>query len=253
MTTEPDQLIAYALGQLSPAEAARVEASLQASHALQTELQQHLDALEHLLDDLDLQAVQVPEGAEERLLARVRAETPVAEGGPATPVQPLRPPATPPAPAEARRTVPGVPVSRPGATSGQSSRSGGSWWLPAILSLAAAVTLVAVLRAPADPLERYARMPGAVRQEVTAAQGPLGTLVRLTDGRVFVHLNRTPSGGQTYQLWQVGAGQPTSLGVFGSGGLLTASLPPEITLAVSVEPAGGSPQPTTTPLFAQKL
>lgn len=238
MTTEPDQLIAYALGQLPPAEMARVEAALQATPALRHELQRHLDALEQLLDSLDVQAAQVPEGAEERLLARVRAEE-AAE------------PTRTTAPGLSAAPRPGARTTRTGPPSAAGLRR--QWWVPAVLALAAAVTVASVLRIQADPLERYARMPGAVRQEVSTAQGPVGTLVRLPDGRIFVHLDRAPAGGRTYQLWQISAGQPASLGVFGTGGLLTAALPAEVTLAVSVEPAGGSPQPTTQPLFAQKI
>ncbi|MFC4427378.1 anti-sigma factor domain-containing protein [Deinococcus navajonensis] len=254
MTTEHDQLIAYALGQLAPDEAAHVEAAIEANPALQTELQRHLDALEHLLDDLDLQAVQVPEGAEERLLARVRAEAAGAEGQPWAPIQALPRLEIPPS-EEGLHAAPRVPAAGPvtGSPSSRGRSRRGSWWLPATLALAAAVTLFVVLRPTTDPLERYARMPGAVRQDVTTAQGAVGTLVRLSDGRVYVQLSRAPAEGRTYQLWQVGAGQPASLGVFGAEGLLTNNLPPEVTLAVSVEPQGGSPQPTTQPLFAQKL
>ena len=43
-----------------------------------------------------------------------------------------------------------------------------------------------------------------------------------------------------------------SLGVFGQD-VLTAALPQGASVAVSVEPPGGSPQPTTTPLFVQAL
>ncbi len=59
--------------------------------------------------------------------------------------------------------------------------------------------------------------------------------------------------GQTYQLWLIGAGSPpVSMGVFGvepdgSGRLDTASVPAftgEVTVAVTVEPAGGVPLPT---------
>ena len=61
---------------------------------------------------------------------------------------------------------------------------------------------------------------------------------------------------QTYQVWGIEAGQPESLGFLapaGDGealGALRADLSSVDTLAVTIEPAGGSPQPTTTPILA---
>uniref|UniRef100_UPI0028698877 anti-sigma factor n=1 Tax=Deinococcus sp. TaxID=47478 RepID=UPI0028698877 len=108
-------------------------------------------------------------------------------------------------------------------------------------------------RPSGDPLSQYAGTPGAVSTPVLAGGQALGTLVRLPDGRVYVHLDRPARTGQTYQLWQIRAGVPVSLGVFDGAGLLTSALPPEATVAVTVEPPGGSPQPTTKPLFAQSV
>jgi anti-sigma-K factor RskA len=62
--------------------------------------------------------------------------------------------------------------------------------------------------------------------------------------------------GRTYQLWGIADGKPVSLGTFNTnqqGQAVTAlSLPsaPQFELtAVTEEPAGGSPQPTTTPFL----
>lgn len=216
MKPDRDELLAYALGTLPPADAARVEAALDADPALRAELRADLDALSQLLADLDLGAVTVPEDAGERLLARVRAERREAA----------------PAPAAA---------SRP------------AWRVPAVLALAAALALAFFLlsRATVDPAERYARLPGAVEQPLEAQGARLGTLVRLPDGRVYVSLSRPLEPGRTYQLWQIEDGSPVSRGVFQEA--LLVSLPPGATIAVSVEPLGGSPQPTTSPLFVHKL
>ncbi|GGK12733.1 anti-sigma E factor [Deinococcus malanensis] len=235
MTVQSDHLLAYALGQLDPVETARVEAELQADPVLQAELQQHLDALTTLVDDLDLAAVQVPADAEERLLARVRAE----EAGTAPHLQAVTPSSISPHAADPVPALHTGPVRRK------------SWWVPAGLSLAAALALAFFLRPAEDPVSRYARLPGAVTKPIETPGEQLGTLVRLADGRVYVHLKRPPADGRTYQLWHIRDGQPASLGVFAGDGLLTGSLPQGATLAVSVEPPGGSPQPTTEPLFAQ--
>lgn len=234
MTVQSDQLLAYALGQLDPVETAQMEAALQADPALQAELQQHLDALSTLLDELDLSTVEVPADAEERLLARVRAE------GSASSLQTETTSSAPgPAPLESGSNA--LPVRKK------------AWWIPAGLSLAAALALAFFLRPAEDPVSRYARLPGAVAQPIGTPEEQLGTIVRLTDGRVYVHLKRPPADGRTYQLWQIKDGQPASLGVFSGDGLLTEGLPQGVTLAVSVEPPGGSPQPTTPPLFAQRV
>lgn len=219
MTPDRDDLLAYALGTLSPAEAARVEAELDRDPALRAELRADLDALALLLDDLDPAAVPVPAGAGEALLARVRAEGSPVQGAVPTPLPPARPP---------RR------------------------W-PVAVALVAALALIFVLlpRPQPDPLEAYLETPGAVERSLEADGERVGTLVRLPEGRVYVHLSRPLPPERTYQLWRIENGTPVSLGVFERGLLVT--LAPGSTLAVSVEPPGGSPQPTTPPLFVQPL
>jgi anti-sigma-K factor RskA len=64
--------------------------------------------------------------------------------------------------------------------------------------------------------------------------------------------------GKTYQAWTIDDERPTSAGTFASQGKQTAlELPPAAvqtsTIAVTVEPAGGSDQPTTTPIVALSL
>lgn len=54
---------------------------------------------------------------------------------------------------------------------------------------------------------------------------------------------------RAYQLWRVPAGgTPESVAVVAGPGMVVATVRPTDTLAVTVEPAGGSPAPTTTPL-----
>ncbi|MFC6800948.1 hypothetical protein ACFQDE_03665 [Deinococcus caeni] len=92
MTINRDDLLALALGLLTPEEEARVQAALDADPALMAEYRADLEALHHLPDDLP--PAQVPAGAEERLLARLHAERPAAQATPApsAPVsQPLFP------------------------------------------------------------------------------------------------------------------------------------------------------------------
>ncbi|EYB67488.1 anti-sigmaE protein [Deinococcus phoenicis] len=221
MTVDRDQLIAYALGILPPAEEARVQAALETSPELRATLRAEREVLLALTDALP--EVDPPAGAEDRLLARLASER---EAG------------TPAAAPSPRAAVPARSTS----------------WLPlAALSLAAALALAFVVRPPADPLQRYVQIPGAATQAVTANGNTLGQLVRMPDGRAYLHLSQPASTGRAYQMWQVQAGVPVSLGVFEGQGFLLAGLPPGATIAVSVEPPGGSPQPTTTPILVQTL
>jgi len=79
-------------------------------------------------------------------------------------------------------------------------------------------------------------------------------------GRIVIAANSLPPAarGRTYQLWGIATGRPpVSLGTFNtdSGGRALASMtvPAGLRIAVTAvtdEPAGGSPQPTTTPFLA---
>lgn len=61
---------------------------------------------------------------------------------------------------------------------------------------------------------------------------------------------------QTYQVWAITGGQPTSLGLLGTApdgealGALRADLSGIDVVAVTIEPAGGSPGPTSDPVLA---
>ncbi|BDP40851.1 anti-sigma E factor [Deinococcus aetherius] len=217
-----DQLTAYALGILPPEEEARVRAALDADPALRAQVDADQEALVALAEALPQEPV--PGGAEERLMARLVRERPE----PAAPVVSAAPPVT-------RR--------RPNRT-----------WLPlAALGLAAALALVLVLRPEGDPLRRYASTPGATTQPLEANGNRLGQLVRLPDGRAYVYLAQPAEAGRIYQMWQIQGGVPVSLGLFEGQGFLLTGLATGATVAVSVEPPGGSPQPTTTPILVQTL
>ena len=229
MSIQRDDLIALALGVLSPEEEARVQAALQADPDLLAEYNSDVAAL-HALPEL-LPPGQVPPGAAERLMARVRAEAQAA------------PPATP---------LPPVQVQEPSAEADAGRRP---WTLGlGALGLAAALALFFALRPPADPLTRYAGMPGAVSQPLTGPdQTQIGQVVRLQDGSAFLYLSAAPPTDRVYQLWKIEGGAPVSLGVIDGQGTLVPDAPNGLTLAVSVEPPGGSAQPTTTPILVQQL
>lgn len=229
MSIQRDDLIALALGTLSPQEQARVQAALDADPELQAEYRSDMAALHALPEQLP--SAQVPEGAADRLMARLRAER---EAAPASP---------PLTPAQALETPPAAPPGRRGWSLGLG-----------VLGLAAALALFFALRPPSDPLTRYAGMPGAVSQPLTGAdKKEIGQVVRLRDGTAFLYLSAAPPENRVYQLWKIQDGAPVSLGVIDGQGTLVQDAPDGLTLAVSVEPPGGSAQPTTTPILVQQL
>lgn len=195
-----------------------MRAALDADPDLRARLRADREALAALIASLP--EVALPAGAEDRLMNRLAAER--ATAAPTVAVAP------------ANRRLP--------------------WWPLAALGLAAALAAAFVLRPlTADPLRQYAGTPGATTQTVEANGTSLGQLVRLPDGRAYLHLNEPADAGRVYQAWQIRDGTPVSLGVFDGQGFLLAGLPPGATVAVSVEPTGGSEQPTSTPILVQQL
>ncbi len=243
---ERDLSLRALLGQLTSDEEAQLAGQLRDRPDWQADLDADARALTALAESLDLSDVEVPEDASARLLARIRQEGRTTVG------------AETDLPLAMRLTASDAGTVAPEAASGPASlalppRRPRAWW-PLGLGLAAALLLAVLIRpGPADPGARYAAVPGAVQQPVQAKGEALGTVIRLPDGRVFVHLTRTPEEGRTYQLWSLAEGVPQSLGVFGDDGLLTAALPAGAPLAVTVEPAGGSPGPTTPPILLPVL
>jgi len=89
-----------------------------------------------------------------------------------------------------------------------------------------------------------------------------GRLVYIKDEELAVltirGLPRLPVS-QTYQVWAITSGAPTSLGLLNTSEIgdaaviLKADLSDADIAAITVEPAGGSPQPTTPPLLQTKL
>lgn len=72
--------------------------------------------------------------------------------------------------------------------------------------------------------------------------------------RAVLVLEDMPQTGSTrsYQVWALGAGDPISIDVIDAHGTVTRivdDIPSANQFAVTVEPAGGSPQPTSNPIL----
>lgn len=147
----------------------------------------------------------------------------------------------------------------------------GRRWVRATFALAACLAVLVGVGIGAVALNAQLNRPASIvaLQEIEAAGDAEQSTVALDDGgKVTAHWSvavgkavlvtdgiPTPADGETYELWFVRADVPVSAGVFDvEGGDATALLRGDLqagdAIAMTVEPAGGSPtgQPTTDPL-----
>jgi len=183
----------------------------------------------------------------------VASATPAASAEPAAPAQPAssaapieRPPGR--AQAHARRRW----FERPGALLGAAAA--------AILLIAGAVLGVAWSGPNGWGAQRemaaIAEAPDAQSQTHEVAGGGEITLVTSAEqGRSGVVVAGLPEleADQTYELWYIDDSGAASAGTFDVSGeetwrVLEGSFTPGVAVGVTVEPAGGSPQPTTEPI-----
>lgn len=85
-------------------------------------------------------------------------------------------------------------------------------------------------------------------------QNNIGTLVRNQDNTLLVVFKNNPPQGQVYQGWEISESGAASIGVY-QGRIMKMSQPLSLgnTFGVTLEPPGGSPQPTTTPIVVYTL
>jgi anti-sigma-K factor RskA len=227
-----DLVAVYALGALPEAEAAQVRAHL----ATCAECRAEYDALRPVVDTLGYAAESDLSDAD---VARVKQRL-LAQIAPAAKVTPLR-----------RRSLPVWPA-----------------YLAAALALGIAVSeavsntglrteLSAVRGQLAQENTALADLVGSDAQRFPI---PGGTVVRRGD-KVYLAVQQLPPPppGHVYQVWTLARGATTvapSVTFLPSEGVTVISVPragDAAAIAVSVEPAGGSRQPTTKPLFLRKL
>ena len=137
------------------------------------------------------------------------------------------------------------------------------WSLAAVMSvvlLIATVALgVALLDTRNDLAEServLAAVVGTEGLELTGTNGAVAKMVPTDDGSVFVASGLPePPEGRTYQLWLMRGDEVTSGGTFDSSdGFARVEVPRSVEqferAAVTVEPAGGSEEPTSEPVMA---
>jgi anti-sigma-K factor RskA len=214
-----DLLAAYALDALDEAEREAV-----AAHLAGCGLHGELRGLRAVAASLALAAPEMepPAGLERRILAAVAGEP-----------------------------APPIPLRRPNRRTGITP-----WALAAglaVISLGLLAWNLALQLGDEEPAS------GVVVLDFAGAVGS-GQVIRVDGEQVVVFLElEPPPAGQTYQLWLVHADAVTSAGVVAldAGGTaavaITENLATAVAVAVSVEPEGGSAQPTSEPVLAVEL
>ncbi|MEX2540447.1 MAG: anti-sigma factor [Trueperaceae bacterium] len=224
MIIDENVLVDYALGTLAPEQVAEVERFLAADPAAAARVRRLQDLMAEYV--LQLPAEALSEGEEDALVERLRAGS------------------DPPLVRSQSRQRTGR-RSQPWVALGLAAALGVAAWL-AFGPLTASDRLDRITA-------RYIEQPGSVAHSLVDSSGEeLGTLVRLDDGRLFVAFERLPPDG-AYQLWEIRDGSPRSLAVGRSRSFLTESVERGGIFGVTVEPLGGSPQPTTEPLVTTPL
>lgn len=107
----------------------------------------------------------------------------------------------------------------------------------------------------ASQLETLCARQDSTCQTLTNSQSePIGTLARRIDNSFLVVFDNDPPFDNVYQAWEIVGDTPTSLGTFDSRVVnVTSALPAGSTFGVTLEPSGGSPQPTSTPIALYPL
>jgi anti-sigma-K factor RskA len=137
-------------------------------------------------------------------------------------------------------------------------RSG--WWRRPVYAYGvAAVLLIAVIGLSAWNLSlRGKNENGVLVRDVQAANNRLRVVYFPGQQLAVVDYDLPPlAPDRAYQAWQIpqGGAAPISLGLLGSKSPVAfkADLSEAAAVAISVEPPGGSPQPTTTPIVVDSL
>jgi anti-sigma-K factor RskA len=135
-------------------------------------------------------------------------------------------------------------------------------WTPvlaATTAVAAAAAIVlgvwaASLNNSSDPLESVLSKPGAR----LVSMGSYGGVAVGPDGQAVLALAVRPApASKTYEAWVIRGGKATPAGLFqGRAGTsvvkISKSVPTGSVVAVTVEPSGGSPQPTSKPFVLSR-
>ena len=245
MTIDYDTLVSYVMGSLTPEQEREVVEHLRANPEDAAWVRDMFEVVAEVT--LTQEPAEVPAGAGAALLERVRTQDTASSNTVNTSTDApnvVTLPQTQPYQAQPRQAQPA---------------RGNAWrWL----ALAAALAVVAWigLRPTYQSYQAQRQLtqlcdtPGTVCQTLENEQGePLGILAQQANNELFVLLESAPPEGQVYQAWEIVGETPRSLGTFAGRGVTTQPLGSDSVFGISVEPPGGSPQPTSTPIVVVPL
>ncbi|WP_353826839.1 anti-sigma factor domain-containing protein [Agromyces sp. SYSU T0242] len=252
-------LAAYALDAVTDDERADVDARLASSPELRDRVREHREAASALA--VATEPVAPPPGMRASILDRLDE---VPQVGPEADPRPVPAPAAP---------APVTPAEAPAARAepGPAERTARARWFArpgAVLAAAAAAVLLiagAVVGVnwggPAGwgaqrQVQAIADAPDARSETVASAGGGDVTLVWSEElGRSAVRAEDLPDVGSeaTYELWYIDESGAAPAGTFDPAGgaayiVLEGAFRPGVVVGMTVEPAGGSPAPTTEPV-----
>ena len=267
---------AYALDALDVDERAEFERALAASPELRDEVDAYADSAAHLAEQAE--PVAPPPSLRARLMAELDSTPQVAPDAARAASPEIAAPVPSVAPAEPTSNPTPSPTSSPTSAAAGSDRTVGRaesaarrrWFQrPGAIIGAAAAAVVLIAGAIigigwAGPngwgaqrdMAAIAEAPDAQSQTLEVEGGGEVTLVSSADqGRSGVVVEGLPDLGadQTYELWYIDDAGADSAGTFDVSGsetwrVLDGSFTPGVAVGITVEPAGGSPQPTTEPI-----
>ncbi len=225
-TIDRDVLLEYVMGGLTPEREKEVAAYLRQNPEDAAWVRDMFETVANVA--LDQEPVAVPASAESDLLKRIRKE------------------------AEVKGKV----------SSSLPERNSWRFWTQLGFWMAVGVVLFSgvqfLFRNPeaqlARRLEQTCNQTGVVCQTlVNESNLEIGTLAKRPDNTLLVVFNEAPPQGQVYQGWEI-AGEIASLGTY-DGQVLEIDQPLTTgsTFGVTLEPAGGSLQPTTTPIAVYEI
>lgn len=249
MAEDRDELLALgAVGALSPEAAAELEELLARDPEAAAEYAAMLEDASVLAESV---SEAPPAGLRARVLDAIAGESRATTAASPTPLAP--PPLPPPVEPQPGHVAEVVPIHRR------------RWWIPAT-AVAAAIVIVGgallVTRdadAPTDEdmMAQVLDDEDAVTVQLAGDTGSM-RLVKSDDHDATVLVGDgvvVPADDEVLQLWAIEDGQPASMDVFrpdddGDVAVVMEGTEPEgVLYAVTVEPAGGSEQPTTEPIY----
>lgn len=244
MTITEDILIDYVMGALSPEEEAQVSRYLQDNPQEAARIRDTFEAMGNLA--MSLEPADIADDATDKLLTRIRANNTTTTQDAPNATTTKRNSSAP----EGVQEVMRLPErEQPG-------------WM--MFAVAAVVALLAWFGFLAPRYESF-RVTRQVNQAcavsanvceriVSDTNEVIGTLVRQENNRILMVFHDDPPQDLAYQAWEIVDGTPRSLGVW-EGRVLDVAVPlaENSAFGVTIEPEGGSEQPTSTPIVVYPL